>query len=372
MSGVRSSGRRVILACDFFLRYTAMLASGMGRAGARVSLVTRDHDLEFGGRPGAAAEFVRSAIGDRVTHRALPGRVRSPAGWAQALRLRRELGAFDADVVHLQESVANDVRLLLATGIRRRSFALTVHDPVRHPGDDTSWRIAHSNRALVYAAGLLFVHGEALCEELRELLEPRAPIVVVPHGVDPADVAPPPEEPSVLFFGRISRYKGLDVLLDAMAEVWRELPAATLTVAGAGAIEHHPALSDPRVAVRAGHVSDEDVPALIAAASCVALPYRQASQSGVGSLVKPYGRPLVATAVGGLPELVADGSGLLVPPEDPSRLAQALVSVLGDRELARRLGAAGVRTATRESSWDAVTERTFAAYEEYLLPRRRV
>jgi len=370
---VSNSGRaerRVVLACDFFLRYSAMLAGGLSRAGADVAFVSREHDLEFGGRPGAAHEFVAAAVGADVTRRTLAGRVRSPRGWAQALGIRRETRRFAPDVVHLQESICNDLRLLLAARAQRGRFALTVHDPVRHPGDNSSRWIVRANRALIRSAGLIFVHGGAIRDELVELFEPEAPIVVVPHGIDPAAIAPLPEQPAILFFGRLSYYKGLDVLLDAMDEVWRELPATTLTIAGEGEVEDHPALSDERVDLRLEHVPDAGVAPLIEAATCLALPYRQASQSGVGSLAKAHGRSMVATSLGGLSELLADGSGLLVPPENPSRLAQALLEILRDRDLAQRLGAAGARTAARESSWDAVAARTLAAYDEHLLSGR--
>lgn len=360
---------RVILACDYHLRYDSRLAGGLSRAGADVTLLTRDHDGEFGDVPGAALEFVSAAIGPEATLLRIPSRVRSPAGWRQLPGLRRRLRRGDPAIVHLQESVGNDPRLLAVVGLRPRRFALTLHDPVLHPGESGSrWTIC-SDRALVKAAGLIFVHGEALREELIEVAKPRAPLVVVPHGIAVGDAAPLPEQPSILFFGRISYYKGLDILLDAMAAVWAALPEATLTVAGAGEIEPHPALEDPRVSVRQGHLPDSEVPGLFEAATVVALPYRQASQSGVGSLAKAHARALIVTAVGGLPELVADGSGLAVEPESPAALAGALISILGDRELAARLGRGGAEAAARESSWDVVAERTLAAYREYLTPR---
>jgi glycosyltransferase involved in cell wall biosynthesis len=362
-----------LLACDFFLRYTAMLAGGLDRAGASVALLGRDHDEEFGDRPGAAAEFVATATGPAVRRCTIAGRVRSPRALGGALRARRELRRFGADVVHLQESIGNDLRLIYASGARPRRFALTVHDPVRHPGDDASRSSALSNRALVRSAGLIFVHGDALRDELIALAHPRAPIVVVPHGVDPAatEPAPLPQRPSILFFGRLGYYKGIDVLLDAMHAVWAEQPEATLTIAGAGELADHPALADPRVAVRREHIPDAELPELFAAASCVALPYRQASQSGVGALAKRYGRGLVVSAVGGLPELVGDGSGLTVPAEDPPALARALVEILGDRVLAERLGRAGHASAVAGADWDSVAAMTLAAYEEHLLAPRR-
>ena len=366
MSAADGTAGRILLACDFHRHYSAMLAGALGRHGAAVTLLTRDHDLEFGGRPGAATAFVRDAIGPAVTLRLIEGRVRSPSSWQQALRIRRELREFDAEFVHVQESIGNDLRLLFAARARPRRFALTVHDPVRHPGDRETRRIAWFNERLVRNAGLIFVHAEALRDELVEIARPRAPIVVVPHGVDPGVATPLPSQPSILFFGRISRYKGVDVLLDAMTRVWEAVPDALLTIAGDGDIETHPALEDARVTVRAGHIPDADVPGLFEQATCVALPYRQASQSGVGSQAKPYARPLIVTATGGLPELVSDGSGLVVRPEDPDDLAGALVSILADRALGERLGSAGAETAAREGSWDVVAARTLEAYREYL------
>jgi alpha-maltose-1-phosphate synthase len=359
---------RIVLACDFLLRYTTMLAAALSRAGARVALLTRTHDLEFGGRRGAAEEFVRTAAGDGVSHYALAGRPRNPSGWTQAFLLRRELRRFAPNIVHLQESVINDPRLPLAAGAWPRRYAATFHDPTPHPGDRTAKRDRVLDRVLARTAGLIFVHSDVLRDELVGTLGPRAPIVVVPHGSARPDVAPFPARPAVLFFGRISRYKGLDVLLDAMADVWQVVPQATLTVAGEGEIERHPVFRDPRVTIRVEHIPDRELPELFAAASCIVLPYRQASQSGVGALAKSHGRPLVVTQVGGLPELVSDGSGLLVPPEDPQRLAKALVSLLSDRELALTTGAAGARTVERETSWDSVASRTIAAYREFLLP----
>jgi len=364
---------RVVLACDFFLRYTAMLAGGLERAGAGVALLGRDHDEEFGDREGAAAEFVAAATSPALRRIVIPGRVRSPRGIAAAASARKAVRGFSPEVVHLQAGIGNDPRLVFASGARPRRFALTIHDPVRHPGEDVSRAASLGNRALIRSAGLIFVHAAALRDELIEAARPRAPIVVVPHGVDPgAEARPLPEEPAILFFGRLGYYKGVDVLLSAMTDVWAKLPDATLTIAGAGELEDHGALSDPRVTVRAEHIPDEQIPDLFAAAGCVALPYRQASQSGVGSLAKRFGRPLVVSDLGGLPELVSDGSGLTVPSEDPGALAATLLSVLEDRDLAGRLGAAGSSTAEQGADWRSVGETTLRAYGEHLLnPERR-
>jgi glycosyltransferase involved in cell wall biosynthesis len=78
-----------------------------------------------------------------------------------------------------------------------------------------------------------------------------------------------------------------------------------------------------------------------------------------------HARPVVATAVGGLRDLVVDGeTGIVVPPRDPAALRAALERLLADRELRRRLGAAGRERARERFSWEKVTDATVAAYAE--------
>ena len=187
-----------------------------------------------------------------------------------------------------------------------------------------------------------------------------------PHGVDDPAPSPLPEAPSVLFFGRIQVYKGLETLLDAMPLVWQRLPETTLTVAGGGDLAPHPVLADPRVIVRNEHVPEADVPGLYGGATCVALPYLHASQSGVGSLAKQFDRAMVASDVGGLPELVTPDVGRLVAPGDPAALAGALLEVMVDRRLAETMGRAAAASVVEESGWQRVGELTLEAYARHL------
>jgi glycosyltransferase involved in cell wall biosynthesis len=107
------------------------------------------------------------------------------------------------------------------------------------------------------------------------------------------------------------------------------------------------------------------VPALFAAASCCVLPYREASQSGVGSRAKSYGRAIVATDVGGLPELVPPDCGRIVPAGDAPALSEALVDVLATPGLAASMGRAAAESAAA-ADWTQVGRLTLAAYDEYL------
>ncbi|HEV7562053.1 MAG TPA: glycosyltransferase family 4 protein [Solirubrobacterales bacterium] len=358
---------KVLLACEWFVKYTAGLARGLADAGCDVVLLSRDHDLEFGGEPGAMREFVAATLDGKGRHLEIGGRVRDPSKLREMLAVRRELGRWQPDFVHIQDSLTHDMRLAVAGGYPWRHYAVTVHDPAPHPGDpQPPLRIRTVRRALRRRADLVFAHSQVLVDELRAIGDIRHAAEVVPHGFGELSVTPLPERPSLLFFGRISHYKGLDTLLEAMPIVWRSLPAVTLTVAGSGDVPDLPALGDPRVTLRAEHVPEADVPGLFEAASSVVLPYRQASQSGIGSEAKRYGRAMIVTDVGGLPDLVADGGGRLVPAEDPAALAAAIVEVVGTPGLAAEIGAEAAAS-VGEAGWESVGAQTLAAYRRHLV-----
>lgn len=357
---------RVLLACEWFVKYTAGLARGLADAGCDVVLLSRDHDLEFGGEPGAMREFVAEMLDGRARHVEIGGRVRDPSRLRRMFALRRDLGRWNPDFVHIQDSLTHDMRLAVAGGYPWRRYAVTVHDPAPHPGDpQTTFRILTVRRHLRRHADLIFTHSEALVDELRALGDIRHAVEVVPHGIALPTPTPLPEQPSLLFFGRISHYKGLDTLLDAMPVVWERTPETRLVVAGSGEVEPHPVLDDSRVTLRNEHVAEDAVAGLFEAATCVVLPYRQASQSGIGSEAKRYGRAMIVTDVGGLPDLVADGGGRLVPPEDPPALAAQIVELVRTPGLAQRVGDEAAAS-VGEASWQNVGVKTLAAYRRYL------
>jgi glycosyltransferase involved in cell wall biosynthesis len=358
---------RVLLVCDHLVRYAAAVGEGLRAHGAHVALVTRDHAEDFGGDHDAMRAEVTARLGADAPVWWLPGRVRDRAALPVARGIASEVRRFSPDVVHAQDSIVHDPRLLWAAGLRPRRFAVTVHDPRPHPGDvEPSLRKRASREALLAMARLVFVHGDGLRRELREAgRAPLPPIEVVPHGTDARAVTPLPERPTLLFFGRMSRYKGLDVLLRAMPRIWRDVPETRLVVAGAGPLPEAEVLRDERIHVRNDHIPEAEVPQLFRGASVVTLPYVQASQSGVGSQAKAHGRPIVATWTGELPRLVSDGSGVVVPPRDPDALAAATVSLLTDERRAHAMGMAGARTAAGETSWAAIGEATLAAYRRH-------
>ena len=145
----------------------------------------------------------------------------------------------------------------------------------------------------------------------------------------------------LLFFGFIREYKGLDLLLEAMALVRSQIPVKLLVV---GEFWEDPGKYkrlirrlglDNAVILVEGYVPNEEVGRYFAAADLVVQPYRSATGSGICQMAYGFGRPVIATTVGSLPEVIKDGvNGRLVPPRDIPALSQAIVDSLEEERLA--------------------------------------
>ena len=189
-------------------------------------------------------------------------------------------------------------------------------------------------------------------------LTPSAEVSVYPHPVFNQFPAPQKTLPrrarlELLFFGFVRPYKGLDVLVEAMELLKAE--DVFLTVAG----EWWSKDAELRGAIaRAGrielidrYIPEADAADLFCRADVVVLPYRSATASGIVSLSYHYGKPVIASRVGGLPDVVDDGaSGRLVPPGDPDALAAAIRGFLG----APPASAAGIEAVKRRMTWEGL------------------
>jgi glycosyltransferase involved in cell wall biosynthesis len=299
-------------------------------------------------------------------------RLRQPARQLEMVwRLRRELRLAQPDVLHVQQG---HLWFNLALPfLDRPPLVVTIHDLSAHFGDRGGQNTPQAFMNIAFRrADRIIVHAEKLKEELVRGWRVAPNIVqVVPHvaiGATGAAAAPEvaEEEGLVLFFGRIWPYKGLDVLIRAEPLISASVPGAHFVIAGEGeefsnyrALMAHP----ERFTVLNEFVSLEDRAALFQRASVVVLPYVEASQSGVVPVAYSFGKAVVATTVGGLPEAVDDGAtGLLVPPHDEHALAEALVRLLTDRELRRRMGTAGRRKLQRDWSPHRVADQTLEVY----------
>ena len=171
---------------------------------------------------------------------------------------------------------------------------------------------------------------------------------------------------------RLEPEKGQRHLIDAMPAILRAVPETWLAVVGEGseadALQARAASLGPEVAARIVFTGRrDDVSALTADLTLAVLPSLREAQ-GI-SLIEAMARgvPVVASAVGGIPEVVTDGvDGRLVPPGDPAALADAIVELLRDPALRHRLGEAGRRTVADRFSIDAQVRAIQAVYDEEL------
>jgi len=334
------------------------------------------------GAAGAAGYALRERFYRRGS--GLPGPARLAAKLAQhgpgmagvARRARHE----QADVVHFQWLPIQHVDGLLMP--RRVPLVLTAHDVL--PREPRTGQLAAQKR-LYHRVDAIVAHSASSRDRLvTEADVPHDKITVIPHGAfthlaDLAAASPalPPElagapadVPVVLFFGLLREYKGLDVLLDAWATARRCRTAAELWIAGMPRMDTRAlhAAGDAAGGVRwvERFVSDSEAAALLARADVVVLPYREIEQSGVLFSALGMGKPMVLSAVGGFPEIAAEGAAALVPPADPTALATTLARLVGDPAERGRLAAGAHAAATGRYAWSAVAEAHEALYRGLL------
>jgi glycosyltransferase involved in cell wall biosynthesis len=207
-----------------------------------------------------------------------------------------------------------------------------------------------------------------------DLIRPlgREPAAVFPAYVDLSAFlerppAPLPDRPVVLFVGVLERYKGVDVLAEAWPRVLERNPEASLRVVGDGPL----AATIEQLGVRCDRsLSSFEVARAFDESSVLVLPSRSEGLPRIVIEAFCRGRAVVGTRVGGIPDIVEDGvSGLLVGPEDPAGLADALARCLADRALLQRLSD-GARASAEPwlQTPDEFARRTLELVERALAP----
>jgi glycosyltransferase involved in cell wall biosynthesis len=280
---------------------------------------------------------------------------------ALPLRVRRELRRFRPDAVIVQ-GAQETALVLVARGLSgvRTKVILDLHGDWRAPTRLYGSRArrlldpladAMAGWALRRADGVRTITAYTTRLVREQGVEPAAefPAYMDLEAFTAQPVAPLPPEPRALFVGVLERYKAFDVLAEAWRRVAAQFPGASLHVVGRGTLAP---LAERLAADLPGRVqwspalSSDDVAAALDAATVLVLPSRSEGMGRVVIEAGLRGRGVVASRVGGIPDVVTDGeTGLLVSPEDAGALANALVRVLSDRALAERLGEAARRAA---------------------------
>lgn len=235
-------------------------------------------------------------------------------------------------------------------------------------GDRAVARLAHLHIAISHGLARYLAETEGFAQDDFE---------VVHYGIVPGPEPAPAtsDAPRVAVVGRLVPIKGHETLLRAVAASRRELPGLEVEIAGSGPLDAElraraRALSLDGVVRFLGHVPGAG--AVLERALVVAVPSHGEGFGMVALEAMERGRAVVASAVGGLPEIVAPGeTGLLVSPGDADALAAALVELVGNADRARAFGAAGRRRALAVFSQERCTERTDALYRAALIRAHR-
>lgn len=269
--------------------------------------------------------------------RAAPWKALLLPAFLLAFALAAVRAARGADLVHAHWLPAGAIGLLTRKPLVVQLWGTDVELARRAP------RLA---RAVLRRARIVVCASSALAEAAREL--GARDVRVVPAGVElPDEPGEPDDPPHVLYVGRLAPEKGVDDLVAAA-------DGLPLVVVGDGPVP---------VPRKTGFVPHAEVGGYYRRAAVVCVPSRREGYGMAALEAMAHGRPVVASAVGGLTDLVADGeTGLLVPPGDRGALRAALERLLADPEERARMGAEGRRRARERFSPDAAAEGLLDAY----------
>ena len=319
---------------DFAGRFVAELVERLRARGVEIAVVGPGTYRDFG-----------LAYGPGVVHNVRKRPWAAPLLLGSMTRAARR-AAETADLVH-----AYWLPVGAPAALSGRPFVVSL------PGTDMELarRAPRLARRLLGRAKVALAVSQAIAAQAREL--GARDVRVVPPGIEiPPDGRNEADPPEVLFVGRLSAEKGIEDLLAAA-------DGLNLVVVGDG----------PLAAVvpnGLGYVSREEVLDRYRQAAVVVCPSRRDGFPVACAEAMAHGCAVVATSVGGLPDMIVDGeTGLLVPPRDPQALRAAVDRLLADPELRRRLGDAARARISALAGWDSVVDATLAAYEDALRQR---
>jgi glycosyltransferase involved in cell wall biosynthesis len=357
-------------------RHVLMLAAGCAAHGVPAEVL---------GPAQTERDFAFTAAGVGFSAVDIATRLRPGPDLRAAARLRRLLAAWRPDVVHAHGLRAGALTAIALRFVRpsvydcRPGLVVTVHNAPPEGGTTGAvYRVLE--RIVARSADLVLCVSGDLEEQMRAAGAPRVARALVPAAPEPsapghlsrpqvtlAAAQPPltlaPERPMVLAVGRLAPQKGFGTLLQAAVQ-WQDLrPEPLVVIAGQGPLESGLKAQAAGLGLDARFAGQRrDVPALLASAAVFVLPSLWEGQPLIVQEALRAGVPVVATRAGGTPDLTGEDAAVLVPPNDPARLAEAVRAVLTDEVLAARLRrAATSRAATLPTAQDAVD----AALAEY-------
>ena len=297
-------------------------------------------------------------------------------------RLVKDIETIDPDIVHIVFELR--VPFLLVSQLHQKyPIVSTIHEP--RPILHTVLKsvllnpIQEANCKLIMkSSDKVIVHGQNHRQYLLAKRIPNHKIRIIPHGAFSSlaplrndEVKTQPE--NILFFGRITPYKGIEYLIEAGKLIKQQFSEVNITIAGEGDFDKYKGLieGDSHFTICNRFIPDNEVATLFQRASIVVLPYIDGSQSGIISIAGSFKKPVVATDVGNFAEMVEHGTtGFLVPPKDANALAEAIIELLNNDKLRQEMGENAYRALSDKFSWDNIAQKTLQVYQEAIEARK--
>tara|TARA_Y100000591_G_scaffold331473_1_gene365516 strand:- start:2744 stop:3637 length:894 start_codon:yes stop_codon:yes gene_type:complete len=279
------------------------------------------------------------------------------------------------DLVHIQNH-GSRWSFILFPAIKNIPIVNTVHDPFPHLGDKNSRGFNISRFFAKRYTDRYIVHGHSMKKKLVEIFSVNPNLVdVIPHGnldiyknweTEKSYV----QEEYMLFFGRIWKYKGLHNLIMANNILKSNDISYKLVIAGTGDdINYYKSLikDDRDYEFKNYFISNEELPALFRKSSFVVLPYTEATQSGVVALAYSFGKPVIVTNVGSMPEYVKNGkSGIIIDSNNLKQLGAAIRILFEKKEFREKLSRGAENMSSRHLNWSRIGKMFMNVYNKTL------
>lgn len=247
------------------------------------------------------------------------------------------INKFKPDVVY--SYMGHPMERVFIPNIKCGIKAKGVHDVKTHEGDE-SVLASIISRLFSYKKTHYVVYSDFSCKELEKTGIHKNNILTTFLGCSSKLVKERKLDLTfynrILFFGRLIKYKGIDVLFDSLEDVFQKYPDCKLVIAGRGDISEYDSLIaryKNNLEIHNEWIADEDLPRYFQGVDFLVAPYTDATQSGVVPLSNSFGKPVIASNSGGLPEQVKDGvTGMVISKGDPKLLSEAIIKMLENKE----------------------------------------
>lgn len=296
----------------------------------------------------------------------------SLAYWKKTLAIYRFIRKNKFDIIHTPCLFGLKRMLFYFAGCK---VVTTIHDPFPHTGEKNRTSIQNRKIAVRYSKGIILLNNRQKDEFCSFYNVSPNRLCINKLGVYEnialmASDVKTLKKNNILFFGRISPYKGIEYLCKAMEIVRKEVPDATLTIAGSGKLyfDIKPYLTEGYIDLQNRFIQTHEIATLLRQCAICVCPYIDATQSGVIMTSFALSKPVIASNVGGLAEMIDEGkSGLLVEPKNPIALADAIIKLLNNPNELKRMKAYITESYYEgKNSWSSIADTYFDFYSRIL------